>query len=427
MHTPMINHSARRAPLSRVLAFAGGAALSLFLARPGTLSAQNLYVSEYGNNTILDFTPAGAFTVFSYGQVDGPTGLAFDPAGNLYVAGFGGNPNAIESFTPDKKLSLVTNSGLSNPGSLAFDTAGNLYVANYGNNTIAKIAPGGATSVFSSSALLHQPYGLAFDTAGNLFVANLGDGGTQGSIVKITPAGVVSVIADSTSVPSGTTGSGRFGGLAFDGAGNLYASDQPNNRILEFTPGGVVSTFATTGLVGPRGLAFDAAGNLYAVNSFGTTIEKFTPAGVGSVFASNLSAPQFLAFDNVSLPVRHPAFFTGEVALGQGVYYLAFPGNGNIIRVLLVPGRPALHLPLRPGLRVRLRRGGRQGRGVLLRLQERGVLLHVALPSRSRTCTTSACRRFCTTTRTRTIRNGTTPTACATSTTSRPARSSASR
>ncbi len=30
-----------------------------------------------------------------------------------------------------------------------------------------------------------------------------------------------------------------------------------------------------------------------------------------------------------ALPL-HPAFFNGEVALGGGVYYLAFPGNGNI-------------------------------------------------------------------------------------------------
>ncbi len=325
-----MNHPARRAPLSRVLAFAGAAAFSLFLARPGTLSAQNLYVSEYGNNTILEFAPAGAFTVFSYAQVDGPTGMAFDPVGNLYVAGYGGNPNAIEKFTTDGHESTVTTSGLSNPGGIAFDTAGNLYVANYGNSTIAKVAPGGGTSVFSSSPLLNQPFGLAFDAAGNLFVANIGNAGVPGSIVKITPAGVVSVIADSTSVPSGTTGNGRYGGLAFDQAGNLYASDQSNSRILEFTPGGVVSTFATTGLVGPRGLAFDSAGNLYAANTYGTTIEKFTPDGTGSVFASSLSAPQCVAFNNVSLPVRHPSFFNGEVALGQGVYYLAFPGNGNI-------------------------------------------------------------------------------------------------
>ena len=49
------------------------------------------------------------------------------------------------------------------------------------------------------------------------------------------------------------------------------------NTIEKFTPGGVGSVFATTGLNGPIGLAFDSAGNLYAANASNNTIEKFTP------------------------------------------------------------------------------------------------------------------------------------------------------
>ena len=71
-------------------------------------------------------------------------------------------------------------------------------------------------------------------------------------------------------------------GLAFDSAGNLYAANNTSNTIEMFTPGGVPSTFATTGLSNPIGLAFDSAGNLYAANHGNNTIEKFTPGGVGS-------------------------------------------------------------------------------------------------------------------------------------------------
>ena len=39
------------------------------------------------------------------------------------------------------------------PIGLAFDTAGNLYVANAGNNTITKVTPAGVTSTFVSSGL----------------------------------------------------------------------------------------------------------------------------------------------------------------------------------------------------------------------------------------------------------------------------------
>ena len=78
-------------------------------------------------------------------------------------------------------------SGLSNPLGLAFDAAGNLYVANEGNNTISKVTPSGAVSTFVSSGL-NGPIGLAFDAAGNLYVANEGNN----TISKVTPSGAVS-------------------------------------------------------------------------------------------------------------------------------------------------------------------------------------------------------------------------------------------
>jgi hypothetical protein len=60
-----------------------------------------------------------------------------------------------------------------------------------------------------------------------------------------------------------------------------------------------------------RGLAFDSAGNLYASNAnFGSngSIVKFTPGGVRTVFVgSGLSGPEFLAFtDNAGVPLPLP-------------------------------------------------------------------------------------------------------------------------
>jgi hypothetical protein len=81
----------------------------------------------------------------------------------------------------------------------------------------------------------------------------------------------------------------------------LYVSEN-NNTIQSFTPGGVGSTFASTGLSGPVGLAFDGSGNLYAANSNNNTIEKFTPGGVASTFATTTSSPRFLAFGPSAVP-----------------------------------------------------------------------------------------------------------------------------
>jgi len=75
--------------------------------------------------------------------------------------------------------------------------------------------------------------------------------------------------------------------LAFDSAGNLFVA---NGTIIdEFTPGGARSTFAT-GMGNPTSLAFDSTGNLYVSNGaiFGRIVDgifEYTPAGIVSTFA----------------------------------------------------------------------------------------------------------------------------------------------
>jgi hypothetical protein len=76
-----------------------------------------------------------------------------------------------------------------------------------------------------------------------------------------------------------------------------------SGAIYKLTPNGVRSIFAF-GLNGSDGgfygLAFDKAGNLFATNWVSGnvtsgTIYKFTPAGVRSIFASGLTYPYGLA------------------------------------------------------------------------------------------------------------------------------------
>jgi DNA-binding beta-propeller fold protein YncE len=74
---------------------------------------------------------------------------------------------------------------------MAFDSAGNLYVANYLNSIILKYDSHGRASLFYSTGL-SNPQGIAFDQSGNLFVANY----WSGDILKITPQGVSSVFAN---------------------------------------------------------------------------------------------------------------------------------------------------------------------------------------------------------------------------------------
>ena len=96
--------------------------------------------------------------------------------------------------------SVFASSGLSGPGGLAFDSAGNLYVASEFSNTIVKYTPGGVGSVFANSGL-DLPVGLAFDSAGNLYVTNRG-GRLDGTIEMFTPGGVGSLFANPDSSPN---------------------------------------------------------------------------------------------------------------------------------------------------------------------------------------------------------------------------------
>ena len=63
------------------------------------------------------------------------------------------------------------------------------------------------------------------------------------------------------------------------------------------------------------GLAFDAAGDLYAALQTTNAIEKFTPAGVGSFFANTGLSPEYLAFSSVPEPATLAARPANEQTL----------------------------------------------------------------------------------------------------------------
>jgi DNA-binding beta-propeller fold protein YncE len=245
----------------------------LLLVVPTTSRADNLYVS-YWRGGIEKFDLAtgadlGAFA--SSGLVD-PLGLAFDSAGNLYVAN--GQGNDIMKFTPGGVGSVFA-TGLSNPYGLCFGPNGYLYTADYGNNTVDKISPGGVVSVFASTGL-NFPQGLAIDEMGDVYVGNYG----SYTIEKFSSTGTdLGVFAATGGNPQG---------LAFDSESNLYVAEFVGDTIEKFTPSGAGSAF-NTGLSSPTGLAFDSTGNLYVSNFYGG-ISKIAPNGVVSDFANSAQA-----------------------------------------------------------------------------------------------------------------------------------------
>ena len=266
--------------------------------------AQNLYVSLQGpltnsGGSISEYTPTAVQKTFATAPF--PRGVAFDNSGNFFVASTDLNNRnehaRVLKFSPNGHQSVLGNAELSLIEGIATDTSGNVYAVALEENSpalagiIYKFAPDGTRTVFGTTP--GQTFGLAFDGAGNLYAADAFDV----TIYKFAPDGTRTVFAG----PSDFTSTQAPAGLAFDASGNLFVStlgNRPNDTILAFTPTGMESTFAT-GLNNPHGLAFDAAGNLFVAETIrdtGGDILEFTTGNARIVFASGLNRPEYLTF-----------------------------------------------------------------------------------------------------------------------------------
>jgi len=309
--------------------FASGLAGALAFDKAG-----NLFVSDRGN--IYKITPNGVRSTFA-SELAGA--LAVDSAGNLFVTtgyrddfGFPINGSGkIYKLTPNG-LRTTFASGLDLPTGLAFDSAGNLFVANVSkfiNGAIYKFTPAGGRTTFASG--LDLPAGLAFDSAGNLFVANVSKF-INGAIYKFTPAGGRTTFASGLTNPEA---------VAFDNAGNLfvsafYSTSYPGGAIYKITSGGVRSTFAI-GVSPFAPMACDSAGNLF-VSDFGGNIYKFTPSRVRSTFAPGVSGS--LAFQPTLTPTATLVNIStrGSVETGDNMLISGFIVSGSDSQQVIIRG-----------------------------------------------------------------------------------------
>jgi sugar lactone lactonase YvrE len=268
--------------------------------------AQNL------GGAIFQYTPPGAQTTFAAG-LSRPRGLAIYH-GDLYVATNTLDPvngnfqSSIVKVSASGVQTLFANLGTVNSAAegMAIDRAGNVFVVAFDQNsptlasTIFKFTPDGAGSTFGS--IPGQSLGIAFDHAGNLFASDA----TDAIIFKFTPGGASSVFVG----PAAFTAVQGPVGLTFDRSGNLWVTTEGNeggpggDAILVFAPDGTESTFANN-LADPRGIAFDPSGDLFVAELRAAAVGdilKFSKDGNQTVFASDIGRPQgnggpeFLAF-----------------------------------------------------------------------------------------------------------------------------------
>jgi sugar lactone lactonase YvrE len=288
----------------RLPGFAMGMVAPLFVVCGA--SAQNLFIGNQGSHSVIEISTNGQQSTIDTGFVY-PNSIAFDRAGDLYVADqYAGN---IFIYPPDGSPPLLLARGINNPMGIAFDRHGNLYVGTQDDN-ILEFAPGKRKpTVFATG--IHLPITLAFDSAGNLFVACLADDVPgAGYVTEITPDGHTRNFASGFNAPDG---------LAFNAAGDLFVSSGNGGAIAEITPTGTSILFAP-GLNAPVGLAFDGKGNLFVAdagfnNQSGDLTEFY--ANGGQNVTTPISKPLSLAFQGIVLPVGEPTAPTSPKTSGS--------------------------------------------------------------------------------------------------------------
>ena len=218
-------------------------------------------VADTANNRIQALDAAGDLLAAwgiagrGAGYVTRPGGVAFTPGGGIAAADT--FDHRIERFSPDGafagQLGLISQfNGFATAGSapgqfntprgVAYDAAGDAWIADTGNNRVQEESPAGAVlATFAASA----PQGIAVDRIGNVFVANTG----AGNVLRIAPGA-----AAPTVVRSGLT---QPAAVAPDGAGGVYVADAAS--VVAPDGSAVASPDAPAPWDHPSGLAYDAA------------------------------------------------------------------------------------------------------------------------------------------------------------------------
>ena len=266
----------------------------------------NLYVADSANNRILEFDSPFAFDgaadrVFGQGgrftsvscnlgghvaatTSCGPSGVALDAAGNLYVAdttnnrvieyssALASNGTADFVFGQNGDFTVAQCNGggavdantLCKPAAVASDASGNLYVADTGNNRILE---------YNDPLGTDRTADLVFGQLGSFTTARCNKGGSQSALTLCGPSGVF-----------------------VDPSGNTFIADSANNRVLEYdTPlsldvradrvFGQKRSFASkacniggvsgASLCTPRSAATDSSQNLYVADTANNRVLEY--------------------------------------------------------------------------------------------------------------------------------------------------------
>ncbi len=317
-------------------------------------AAGNLYIADWNNDAIRKIDTSGIITTVvgnggagdngdggppASAILNGPQGVTFDPAGNMYIADT--NNGVVRKVGPTTGLALpptrmspitvsqqkvmlqfnqaLTISSITTPNALGGApeyTIGTLQGCNADGTT--QQAAGTTCTIpitFSPKYPGFRSAPLQIKTSvGNFSFPLTGTG--LASQVAITPGTITTFAGNGTAGDTGDGGSATAAemngpsGTAVDAAGNLYIADAafPSIRKVDATTG-TITTVAGNGVAGyagdgsvatavsirgPRDVAIDAAGNLYFAELDTSSIRKVDAAtGILTTYAGINQRPGY--------------------------------------------------------------------------------------------------------------------------------------
>ena len=289
-------------------------------------------------------------------RLNGPTGVALDTFGNLYIAD-GQNHRIRKVDATTGIISTIAGTGIGGyngdglqatsaqiwgPADICIDYLGNIFIADGVNSRIRKINTYGIITTYAGSSVsgysgdfglatnanLGLPSGVATDYSSNLYIA---DNSTISNCVrKVNTLGIITTIAGNGT--ANYIGDGMLATMSqlcpnkirIDNFNNIFISDRYNNRVyeLQFATGilhniignGVADDSGDGGLAitaslnYPSGVAIDTCGNLYiptvgnvSIVGSGRRIRKITfnpPCHPLDVFLINTEENSFSIYPN---------------------------------------------------------------------------------------------------------------------------------